>query len=64
MAYEAGRPNDDDSTSKYRQFELEGSRMTPLTRTVLSCSSGMNVGRGAMRVGVDFRRDSLDVVAT
>lgn len=54
----------DDSTRRYRQLELVGSRITPFTRTVLSRSSGTIGGTGAIRVGVDFRRDSLDVEAT
>lgn len=43
---------------------FEGSRITPFTRTVLSGSSRLNEEVGAIRVGVDFRRDSLDVEAT
>lgn len=54
----------DDSTSKYRHFEFGASRITPLTRTVVAGASGCNIETGAIRVGVDFRRDSLDVEAT
>lgn len=51
---------EDESTSKYKHLESDDSRMTPFIRTLVG---GGSVS-GAMRVGVDFRRDSLDVEAT